>query len=484
MPRWVYAPEYDKFVVVPFSGGAHEEIADDVYRIYNDDYQDHDGWNRFWGGSIWNDRLFGGADEYKWSVDYAPMDYVKKIGWDSLKSHLPPELKAKVLSAINEYRSNCEAGYNMDTDDKQTYSKTAATIGPLKVIQDPVQVRGGYALRDIQAEPDVYDPQFRLENDETARAMTFAYIEGQLILAETHHQGIMAAMMAKGWEWEDFFTAPQLWGWISYTRMKEEDRSPEDERLFVRPQFTSDSGHQNEELIPECLMVFADKFKLPAVTFKMITGIGVVETDNRDYGGGLTHNPSRIEDPNKQEIGLERVHTEIKPPVRTGHFAAFEKNAGRTWRWHWTPKYGLDIWEGNPSHNARASYMWGDDFYDPYAAGYIFEGNPGDVTVTPYTDREQTVPPEVLEQLEAYRQKILEEDERLASVEYVSGDITLQIFEKNGKMRWSLNDKADGYFDPEKFRTTIVHNDYGSPGKVTEIVVEAFSILPKQALNK
>lgn len=136
---------------------------------------------------------------------------------------------------------------------------------------------------------------------EMPKGDTFGYVNGHLVIGNTHHQGIIANFLNNGWTWEDLFTVPQMWGW--WQRFGE----------HIKLKFTSDSGFQNAELIPEVVEAFENLFEGATVQAPGYTR-GV--ENEEEYGEGLSGKKwleTYLEGGKNYERIQQRVYHELTP---------------------------------------------------------------------------------------------------------------------------------------------------------------------------
>lgn len=79
----------------------------------------------------------------------------------------------------------------------------------------------------------------------------FGFVDGHLIFGSTHHQMIMAALLNKGWTWNQLNRASQAWGWYQVSS-----------NYGVSVRFSSDAGVQKSEAVEGALEAFKQLYHL------------------------------------------------------------------------------------------------------------------------------------------------------------------------------------------------------------------------------
>lgn len=104
----------------------------------------------------------------------------------------------------------------------------------------------------------------------------FGFVNGQLILAQRHHQEIMYRLLENGWTWEDLMNAKQVWGWFYKSHGK------------IALKFNSDAGYTADpETRKEAMAAFTKLYNVEATQ----NGEGYdVNNVGLDYGGSFEKN--------------------------------------------------------------------------------------------------------------------------------------------------------------------------------------------------
>ena len=118
----------------------------------------------------------------------------------------------------------------------------------------------------------------------------FGYINGQLILGNTHHQLIMGLLLHAGWTFEQLMEAEQAWGWFelnSASHNNDFKNAPDHLKSsrYVSVRFSSDAGFQQDEAMQRAVGAFSQMYHLPAKRDPY--GTKGIKTDE-GYGSGLS----------------------------------------------------------------------------------------------------------------------------------------------------------------------------------------------------
>lgn len=124
----------------------------------------------------------------------------------------------------------------------------------------------------------------------------------------------MAALLKKGWTWDQMMKARQAWGWFNiiqpeslsgyhdilnnpyyneiYTYQGVDNDSPAKLWPFITLNFSSDAGTQDPVGLNEAIQGFQNLYHLPvqrnsSINFENAAGIGMGGRENKEYGQGL-----------------------------------------------------------------------------------------------------------------------------------------------------------------------------------------------------
>lgn len=112
----------------------------------------------------------------------------------------------------------------------------------------------------------------------------FGFVNGHLILGNSHHQEILAALLGAGWSWEDLMEAEQIWGWYSAF-----------DGRGIELSFVSDAGFLHDSAEKGAKAAFEKVFKLP-VTYTRRGG-DVIQRGRGSFGGDFEESYIMGEDP-------------------------------------------------------------------------------------------------------------------------------------------------------------------------------------------
>jgi hypothetical protein len=207
-------------------------------------------------------------------IYYRPLDTIFEATTDCHHADILEQIQDMIEEAQNGVR-HTETSLNQDnwiwgdiTDEEQSGNHWIKFISgwpiPLKVVEYFDNKYPGrklvYAGETLPWNKLSFtaDPEYYREND-LLKQGAFAFMNGNLIRAHTHHQGIMNQLLKHGWTWVDMMTVPQAWGWFTV-----EDYFSEDiPRVSVR--FTSDAAIQTEDEIIKAKAAFANAYQLPVI---------------------------------------------------------------------------------------------------------------------------------------------------------------------------------------------------------------------------
>jgi hypothetical protein len=143
----------------------------------------------------------------------------------------------------------------------------------------------------------------------------FAYIDGHVIIAHIHHQGIIAALLNKGWTWEDLFEVPQAWGWWRNAPADGADYydiNYHPTEVWVR--LTSDAGMQTAS-DEEVIKAVGDTLGLEGIPWPKQPTRGIENTEN--YGKGLSGKDNLqnyLDGGVAKEYAMKQIQTPVPDP--------------------------------------------------------------------------------------------------------------------------------------------------------------------------
>lgn len=217
------------------------------------------------------------------------------------------------------------------------YARMPLPWDEVEMPEAPVEAKVAAATRE-----DVWNSQ------------TFAYIDGNLILSQNHHQGILGDLIKAGWTWEQLMMAPQAWGWHFCIGND----------VYLR--FTSDAGLMTD--IEGAKQAFRDlgyQVKMQA-GFENPRGI---EEKGKEYGQGL--GGRGVVDQYVKGLRHNPRVTEVPPPPKTAQVEFFGHPSFIYYAPTDTVYYGDDH-QQIVNQNGELTWMDEDDYY----AGWI--GRDGD----------------------------------------------------------------------------------------------------------
>jgi hypothetical protein len=418
MPRWVYAPELDKFVVEPSHGGAHEDIADRLYRSQGLDYQDKVGWGKFWGGSIWGGNQWGeGPDYVDWSVDYAPMDIVRRYGWDNLKSYIPSNLMAKITNAVNEYKSN------LDTRQSALIKNPIWISGtPGNNFYLPKKMNGGWYS-------GYYDPDSQN-----------VYIGDKKL----HHQDVLAAMKDQGIIPHIYQPRLKALTWLN--------RPMADGQKFMVNEYTGEALDDQTKDALESL----DPWKNPR------TAATLSSPDEAR---------SRVASGQHQAFGY--VDGQLYFGQNHSNITSALIDSGWSWEELVDPEQVPQLW-GWISKNAAPSFVPTKGLNIRFVSDMKFDQNQSKYLEEAATQAlyDWWLGPVRTDQIAPFAS--------INDIDISLGDVIINFDEEGNKIKWILtgssSETAAGFLDTRTSKTTIERNDYGTPGTVITLVLDGYEI--------